>query len=241
MHVLMMFWASIPQLKTLRDGLWTGFQTVGVVKCRKAKEIQPPMKKINEIFLSIQGEGCHTGVPSVFVRFSGCNLKCDFCDTNHQSGVEMDDDRIIDEIKKYDAPLIVLTGGEPSLFIDEEFIAVIKRETGKKIAIETNGTRPLPQGIDWVTVSPKEGPDINGDGTLRVSKADELKVIDRGQPLEKYFHLECVTPETVMCLQPCSVADPAENEVNLSSTIERVLKDPRWRLSLQTHKFIGIR
>ena len=116
------------------------------------------MKKINEIFYSLQGEGHNTGTPAVFIRFSGCNLQCSFCDTDHTYGTQMSDEQIIAEVKRYpQAQLIVLTGGEPSLFIDSDFITVLKHVTGATIAIETNGTNPLPPEIDWVTLSPKTG------------------------------------------------------------------------------------
>lgn len=215
------------------------------------------MRKINEIFYSIQGEGCRSGVPSVFVRFSGCNLKCFFCDTNHSHGKMMSDEEIIEEVKKYRAGQIILTGGEPSLFIDEEFIDKLKKEIGLPVAIETNGTRELPEGIDWVTVSPKNQLLLNvstenedramkeipqyESGEIRVKRADELKVIDVGQNLEPYFSLDCVGKETVMLLQPCYVEDKEEREKNTRRTIGRVLSDPRWRLSLQTHRMVGIR
>ena len=199
------------------------------------------MKKINEIFLSVQGEGCNTGIPSIFVRFSGCNLKCGFCDTTHSEGRLMDDETIIEEVKKYKARQIVLTGGEPSLFVDGEFIRNLKEATGLLIAIETNGTNPLPEGIDWVTVSPKEGMSDSGDARVRAVHADELKVVDIGQPLERYFSLPCVDESTQMVLQPCYTDDPVQCKENIARTISRVLADPRWRLSLQTHKFVGIR
>ena len=80
------------------------------------------MRKINEIFYSLQGEGFHTGTPAVFVRFSGCNLKCSFCDTQHEEGVWMSDEEILAEVGKYPAVTVILTGGEPSLWIDREFV-----------------------------------------------------------------------------------------------------------------------
>lgn len=80
------------------------------------------MRKINEIFYSLQGEGYHTGTPAVFIRFSGCNLKCDFCDTRHEEGEMMTDEDIVNEIGKYPAVMVILTGGEPSLWIDDAFI-----------------------------------------------------------------------------------------------------------------------
>ena len=204
------------------------------------------MRKINEIFYSIQGEGCRSGVPSVFVRFSGCNLKCFFCDTQHENGVMMSDEEIIAEVKKYPAKQIVLTGGEPSLFIDDEFVNKLKKETGMMLAIETNGTKELPEGIDWVTVSPKggESPNFNGeenDYGIKVKRADELKVVETGQNLEPYFRLACVGENTVMLLQPCYVEDEDERKKNTRRTIGRVLSDPRWSLSLQTHRWLDIK
>ena len=202
--------------------------------------IQRRMRKINEIFYSIQGEGCRAGVPSVFIRFSGCNLKCGFCDTHHQDGKWMTDEDIIREVNKYPATMVVLTGGEPSLWIDKEFIYNLKTGTCKSIAIETNGTVPLPDGIDWITVSPKTGMSPMGDAEVTCSYADEVKVVDIGQDLNQYFELECVARTTEMLLQPCYVEDAIEREKNTLRTIRRVMEDPRWRLSLQTHRYLGI-
>ena len=199
------------------------------------------LRKVNEIFYSLQGEGAHSGVPSVFVRFSGCNLKCPFCDTAHEEGRQMTDEEIFEEINEFPAEWVVLTGGEPSLHIDRRFILALKRNTGKKIAIETNGTVKLPAGIDWITVSPKTGicgPESIGD--VVIDRADEIKVIDLGQPLEPYFALPCRRPSTKMYLQPCYVPDAAQREINLRSTIRRVLADPRWTLSTQLHRFLRI-
>lgn len=205
------------------------------------KGIQPPMKRINEIFYSIQGEGCRAGIPSIFIRFSGCNLSCGFCDTRHEDFEELSEESIIRMVNEFPGKQIVLTGGEPSLFIDREFIEKLKRETGKEIAIETNGTRVLPDNIDWVTVSPKMGMSQTGDSDIKCLRADELKVVDIGQDLEIYFSLPCVNSDTVMLLQPCYVPDEKERENNTRRTIQRVLSDPRWRLSLQTHRYLGVR
>lgn len=192
------------------------------------------MRKVNEIFHSLQGEGYHTGRASVFVRFSGCNLRCPFCDTDHEPGRLMSDEEIFAEVAKYPAHWVILTGGEPSLQIDSEFVAALKRATGKLVAIETNGTHPLPPEIDWVTVSPKAG------GNVVIDRADEIKVVETGQPLEPYFSLKCRAESTHMFLQPCWVQDPKERASNAHRTVERVLADPRWRLSTQTHRFLGI-
>ncbi|MDE7381184.1 MAG: 7-carboxy-7-deazaguanine synthase QueE [Muribaculaceae bacterium] len=197
------------------------------------------MRKINEIFYSLQGEGHHIGFPSVFIRFSGCNLKCPFCDTEHEDGVFFNDDDIVHAVNLYEASWIVLTGGEPALHIDEDFIRLLKRATGKKIAIETNGTIPLPKGIDWITISPKDG--ICGmSANVKAEHADELKIVDVGQDLEQYFNLPCRSEKTLMYLQPCYVEDEAIRESNRLRTLRRVLSDPRWTLSVQLHRYLGI-
>lgn len=198
------------------------------------------MRKINEIFYSLQGEGHHTGYPSVFVRFSGCNMKCSFCDTDHHDGIPMTDDEIVRAVNLYKADWIVLTGGEPALWIDSDFVRLLKKATGKKVAIETNGSLPVPEEIDWVTVSPKCGMDGAGEYEIKAGRANEVKVIDLGQPLERYFTLPCVGADTIMYLQPCYVADPDERVQNRLRTVGRVLSDPRWTLSVQMHRFLDI-
>ncbi len=180
------------------------------------------MRKINEIFYSLQGEGAQTGTPAVFVRFSGCNLKCDFCDTDHEGGELMSDEAIANEIAQYPAPLIVITGGEPSLWIDQSFIDRLKM-LGKKIAIETNGTNLLPEGIDWITCSPKPG------GKVVLQHIDELKVVYTAQDMSVYDNLP-----GAKYLQPCSGK-------NLDEVVEYIKQHPKWKLSLQTHKILKIR
>ncbi len=181
------------------------------------------MRKINEIFYSLQGEGYHTGTPAVFIRFSGCNLKCSFCDTRHEEGVLMSDDEIIAEVGKYPAVTVILTGGEPSLWVDEAFIDRL-HQAGKYVCIETNGTNPLPPNIDWVTCSPKQGV------KLAITRMDEVKVVYEGQDIES---TSCF-PAEYFFLQPCSCSNTAE-------TVACVMQHPKWRLSLQTHKLIDIR
>lgn len=198
------------------------------------------MKRINEIFYSLQGEGHHTGYPSVFIRFSGCNMKCSFCDTDHENGIPMTDDEIVRAVSLYQADWVILTGGEPALWIDSEFVRLLKRVTGKKVAIETNGSLPIPADIDWVTVSPKIGVDGASDYDIKVKEADEVKVIDIGQDLEGYFDLPCIGDKTLMYLQPCYVANEEERISNRLRTVNRVLSDPRWTLSVQLHRFLGI-
>lgn len=196
------------------------------------------MFKINEIFYSLQGEGFHTGTPSVFVRFSGCNLRCAFCDTQHQAGETMSLQDIVGEINQYPvAPLVVLTGGEPSLFIDEAFVEALKRQTGKRIAIETNGTRPLPNNIDWVTFSPKTGFDGGDVEPCVLKQCDELKVVYLGQDLSKYDGIQA----DHRFLQPCFSEDEIQRQINKKACVEAVLHNPGWRLSLQTHRILDIR
>ncbi len=195
------------------------------------------MYPVNEIFHSLQGEGYNTGTASVFVRLSGCNLRCSFCDTDHLPHTMMSLPQIVDEVMRYPtAPLIVLTGGEPSLHIDDEIIKALHL-TGKKIAIETNGTRQLPNGIDWITLSPKTA--FQGGNSLPcvLDRCDELKVVFTGQDLSAYDHIKA----SHRFLQPCFVDDEDQCLANMQSCINAVLNNPQWRLSLQTHRLLGIR
>lgn len=180
------------------------------------------MRKINEIFYSLQGEGYHTGTPAVFVRFSGCNLKCPFCDTRHEAGTLMSDEAIVAEVMKHPARMVILTGGEPGLWIDSRLVDALHR-AGKYVCIETNGTCVLPDGIDWVTCSPKEG------ARVKLDRADEVKVVYVGQDVSAYLDI----PAAWYFLQPCSCT-------NTEEVIAYVLQHPRWRLSLQTHKLLQI-
>ena len=195
------------------------------------------MFKINEIFYSLQGEGYHSGTPAVFVRFSGCNLRCAFCDTQHQTGEMMTLQEIVDEVNKYPkAPLLVLTGGEPSLFIDETFVAELKQKTGKRIAIETNGTRPLPTNLDWVTLSPKSAFEGGDFEPCVLQKCDELKVVYLGQDLAQYNSIEAKQ----RFLQPCFSENEIERKTNMKACVEAVMQNPNWRLSLQIHRVLGL-
>ena len=195
------------------------------------------MYRINEIFYSLQGEGFHTGTPAVFVRFSGCNLRCTFCDTQHQAGKMLSLQEIVNEVNKHPiAPLLVLTGGEPSLFIDEEFVAELKQKTGKRIAIETNGTRPLPTNLDWVTFSPKTAFEGGSLEPCVLTTCDELKVVYLSQDLAQYDGIEA----KYRFLQPCFVEDLEQRKANMQACIEAVKNHPNWRLSLQIHRILGL-
>ena len=178
--------------------------------------------KINEIFYSLQGEGFFTGTAAVFLRFSGCNRRCEFCDTEFESGKNMTAEEIVDEISRYQSRHLVITGGEPTLQLDSDLIRAIKAARFF-IQIETNGSNPVPTGVDWVTCSPKEAP-------WQVDRIDELKIVYQGQNVEQIAEL---LPAPRHFLQPCS-------GTNITETVSYILSHPRWRLSLQTHKLINI-
>lgn len=179
--------------------------------------------KVNEIFCSLQGEGWFTGTAAVFLRFSGCNRRCEFCDTDHFDGREMTAEEIVAEVARYCPRHLVVTGGEPALQLDSELVRALKAEKFF-IQVETNGSLPLPPDVDWVTCSPKEAP-------WGIGRIDELKVVYQGQDVETIASL---LPAPRFFLQPCS-------GLNIRETVEYILSHPRWRLSLQTHKFIDIR
>lgn len=205
--------------------------------------------KIKEIFYTIQGEGAQTGRPAVFVRFSGCNLWsgreedrenaiCKFCDTDFWG---MDGERggayraeelaqIIIEIwgDRKGRPFIVITGGEPLLQLDQELVDVL-HGAGIEIAIETNGTFAAPQGIDWICVSPKAGTKI-------VQRSgNELKVVI---PQKDQNPLDFTDWDfEVFSIQPMDGEHLAEN---INAAIQFCLEHPKWNLSLQTHKIIGM-
>lgn len=188
--------------------------------------------KINEIFYSLQGEGFYTGTPSVFVRFSGCNLSCPFCDTDHNQGVMMTADEIAAAVNAYPASQVVLTGGEPSLFVDDELTAALQ---GHFIAMETNGTHPVAAGVDWITMSPKS--DFVDGAEPVLTECDELKLVYTGQNLDRYASFAA----RHHFLQPCDYGDAGKNRLLLKECIQACLDNPVWRLSLQTHKYLDIR
>lgn len=187
------------------------------------------MYSINEIFYSLQGEGFWTGTPAVFVRFSACNLACPFCDTDFSSGKTMGIDAILSEIQTLGGTCrrIILTGGEPSLQVDEALLNVL-HENGYTVHIETNGTKPLPQGIDWICLSPKT--DWIPTAKVVLNRADELKLVYTGQDVS---HWESFNAEHFY-LQPCSCQ-------NTEKVVTFIMSHPIWNLSLQTHKLLNIR
>lgn len=190
--------------------------------------------RVNEIFYSLQGEGRFTGIPAVFLRLSGCNLKCPFCDTEHEDGVEMEPDEIIGEILKYPSRHIVITGGEPSLQLDRDFVERLHQH-GYFVQVETNGVKRLPDNVDWITCSPKYKPII-------YDEVQEIKYVYEGAESEEKIHslFRSVRAE-VYYLQPCDVGNPRRNAEILAGCINFIKVHPEWKLSLQIHKILNIR
>jgi organic radical activating enzyme len=181
--------------------------------------------RINEIFYSIQGEGRWTGTPAIFIRFSGCNLNCEWCDTKHETYKEYTVWDVLDEINEYPSDRIILTGGEPTLQLDINFLEVFKYEF-YKIHLETNGTNQIAHlrcMLDWITVSPKE--------KWQCRLGNELKLVYR--PPMYLGHYE-VANFKYYYLQPCSMQ-------NIDECIKLVKENPKWMLSIQTQKLLNIR
>ncbi len=208
---------------------------------------------VKEIFYTLQGEGANMGCPAVFCRFAGCNLwsgrepdranaVCQFCDTDFVGtdgdggGKFHDASTLAAAIAcawrgggKPDEKLVVLTGGEPALQLDTQLVAAL-HAAEFEIAIETNGTLRLPHGIDWICVSPK------ADAALSVTEGDELKLVFP-QALAMPQRFEDLAFDYFF-LQPM---DGPNREENTQRAIDYCLAQPRWRLSVQTHKLLGIR
>ena len=207
------------------------------------------MYRVKEVFYTLQGEGRNAGRAAVFCRFSGCNLwsgleadragaVCQFCDTDFvgtdgpggglfASAGELAE-RIAATWPGGGVPLAVCTGGEPLLQMDAVLIDAL-HDRGFEIAIETNGTRTVPEGIDWVCLSPKAG------AKLVVHRGHELKLVypQPGAEPERYGDLAF----DHFYLQPM---DGPAREANTALAVEYCLNHPRWKLSLQTHKILGI-
>jgi organic radical activating enzyme len=222
--------------------------------------------KVNEIFYTLQGEGAHSGIPAVFVRFSGCNLRCPWCDTDFAEYTKMSAEEIVQEmLSLYDTPnerrkMCVLTGGEPSLQVDKELIDTL-HQAGFYICIETNGTHSLPDGIDWITCSPKEfslqhsvfsdqPSAISRQKPLALRKVNEVKVVFTGTYDPEIWRTQLEAEHWM--LQPLryngellmeSGVDEWENDSNdnLDETVRYILAHPFWRLSVQLHKIAGLR
>lgn len=192
--------------------------------------------RVNEIFQSLQGEGHYTGVAAVFLRLSGCNLQCPFCDTQHQAFRQMSEQEIVDEVSRFKARHIVITGGEPALQLTPSLVEKL-HEAGFFVQIETNGTLPLPEGIDWVTCSPKAA--FVSGGSIGIERADEVKMLFEGEATD--LSAAELLPASEYRLQPLDTGNPERNAQILQATIDFILEHPKWSLSLQTHKMLGVR
>jgi len=193
---------------------------------------------IVEIFHSVQGEGARAGIPHVFVRFGNCNLRCEWCDTDFLTYDKMTSRQIIDEIEKYACKDIIFTGGEPMLN-DLWPLRRLLNKSGHYVSIETNGTIPIDEGlIDWICVSPKD--QLYPNTKIKQRTGDELKCVYVGQNLSLYD--EIVDGFHHLFLQPCYMESESVewNGRNFSHTESIVKENPKWRLSLQTHKWMGI-
>ena len=206
---------------------------------------------VKEIFLTLQGEGAQAGRRAVFCRFAGCNLWtgreqdrakaiCKFCDTDFVGtdgtlgGKYADAAALAERIGEtwgaaQDDRYVVLTGGEPMLQVDDALIEALHGE-GFTVAIESNGTLPVPRLIDWICISPKAGSE------LVQTSGDELKLVwpQPGCDVERLAELDFAH----RLIQPLDDANAADN---VRYCIDLVMRDPRWRLSLQTHKTLGLR
>jgi 7-carboxy-7-deazaguanine synthase len=189
---------------------------------------------VNEIFYSLQGEGGRTGQASIFIRLAKCNLACSFCDTDFERGVKMSLEEVLKEIEQYNCKWIIWTGGEPALQLNDKIVAFFK-ERGYLQAIETNGTKRIPSGIDYITCSPKQNFEIVKE---LIPEVDELRFpIQKGDPLPDIS----ILPKTNRyLLSPIFDNDKVIQE-NVDYCISLIKDNPVWALSLQTHKLIGIR
>jgi 7-carboxy-7-deazaguanine synthase len=192
---------------------------------------------IVEIFYSIQGEGFHMGKPHVFVRFGNCNLRCEWCDTNFLDYTELYLDEIIKKILSFGCNRVVFTGGEPCL----QDLSTIGNELKKydiNLSVETNGTIPVPDIIDWICVSPKD--QLYPNSVIKQRVGDELKIVYCGQDLNLYDELKHGFEH--IFLQPCYFENESVewNGRNFVETENIVKINKGWRLSLQTHKWLGV-
>jgi len=193
--------------------------------------------KVNEIFFSLQGEGVRAGTANLFLRFAGCNVRCQGdthgfeCDTDYTEGRELTLDEIIAALRDADPDCkwVILTGGEPALQVDREMIVGLHR-AGYKLAVETNGTIELPGGLDWITVSPKVE-----EHEIRQRTADEVKYVRTdGQAIP-----QTVVQAKYKLISP-AFEGPNLDQKSLEWCIKLVSGNPEWRLSIQMHKAWGI-
>lgn len=191
------------------------------------------MLQLSEVFYTIQGEGLWSGTPAVFVRLAGCNLACDFCDTDYSLKFLAGVDEIVARVRAEggECPMVVLTGGEPLAQAETEALIAALRSDGRRVHIESNGTifTELPDDV-WLCVSPKE----RVDGRM-AARADEVKLIVDGRVPEDQLSL--FAERATIQLQP-----EGNKPHNIEIALDYAKTHPhRFRLSLQTHKFIGVR
>lgn len=190
--------------------------------------------RVNEIFVSLQGEGHYTGTAAVFLRLSGCNLSCPFCDTQHQSYTEMSDEEIVRTVSSFVPRHLVITGGEPTLQLTSSLIDSL-HEAGFYVQLETNGTLCPPSNIDWITCSPK----VQEGGSIVLERANEVKMLYKGDGTDLTPALSVEADE--YRLQPLDTGDPVRNQEIVNQTINYIIEHPQWKLSLQTHKILNVR
>jgi organic radical activating enzyme len=199
---------------------------------------------ITEIFYSIQGEGFHTGKPATFIRFSGCNAQCPFCDTDFTKKEELSTQQIIEQINP-ECDFVVLTGGEPSIHNLFSICEALKK-AGKLVAIETNGTNYehiyelyKQELLTWVTFSPKPmmwktATDPSSSYGKMALLCNEIKIVFDGV-VDPDFYTPLVTPQL---LRGCAFIQPCSED--FEPAVAYVLKNPLWRLSVQTQKVIKV-
>jgi 7-carboxy-7-deazaguanine synthase len=209
----------------------------------KFNEAKQTVLKVVEIFYSIQGEGRNTGRAAVFVRLSNCNKDCWYCDTDWSIGTEMTAGEILEEVQKFSKPvdypnnLIIWTGGEPTLQLTNEVLSLFE---GYYNCIETNGTNPVPSKIEYICCSPKVSPEILNKNfkfvnefRYPISEGAVVPDISRLPAADHYY----VSPMFMGVEKKRFEA----NEKNINYCIDFVKQNPKWKISLQTHKLLNIR
>lgn len=204
--------------------------------------------KINELFYSLKGEGLYTGVPMTFIRLAGCNLKCEFCDTNHESFTWYTEREILDWVREFPTRRVVITGGEPTIYNLASLTQALV-DHDMFIHLETNGMLPLQNHFDWVAVSPKN--EVLDRDT--VWAAHEVKFLI-GQPgwedlihdvLRRYPNELINTKLMVMPIaKSWKEGNRTEEDIINENTLEAIefcKKDPRFRFCIQLHKYLGIK
>lgn len=201
---------------------------------------------IVEIFESLQGEGFNTGMPSIFIRFGKCNLACPWCDTNYNQFQRWTLAQILQQVRSYSATNIIITGGEPTIQPKLTLLLDQLKADGYFLAIETNGLKPIPSQIDYIATSPKLLYQHKYQQRC-IACADEVRIINDGDIFPFCEQIEQQIQAQHYYLSPCE----QQGEMNLLDTIRKLGelnqraetlsgKHPKWQLSLQTHKLVGI-